>query len=876
MEQVKALNVAIVGGGPGCKAITDMIFADKLSQLHMKLVGVACTNPKAVGYRYAQEKGIYTTQDYRDLYKLKDLDMIIELTRRDDVANEIYRTKPDRIRVMDHVAARVFWDVFQIEEERIVERKRSEEATKLAYTELNQIFETSADGMRVIDKDFNVLRVNQTFLALSGMSKDEAIGKKCHEVFHGPLCHTPSCPLTRILSGQERIERDAEKERGDGTTVTCIVTATAFRGPDGELIGIVEDFKDISERKEVEGALLKSEKKYRALVDNALVGVYKTNLKGDILYVNEALAKMLEFESPGEMMSENVVDRYKDSKDREFLIDTLKKYGRITDFEFEQLTKTGKTRHALLTATRDDDAISGMILDVTDRKHVEEELRRSLSLHKATTESTADGLLVVDRDGKIVSFNRKFLEMWHIPDSIIASREDDKALEFVLDQLKDPEGFIAKVEELYSQPEEESYDVLEFKDGRIFERYSQAQRIEGRTVGRVWSFRDITERKRLEAQLQQAQKMEAIGTLAGGIAHDFNNVLMAIQGRASLLSLHTDHEHPHFEHLTGIEDMVQRGAELTKQLLGFARGGKYEVKVTDLNKLVQKSCEMFGRTKKEIKMHEKHRKELWPVEIDRGQIGQVLLNLYVNAWQAMPDGGDLYVETGNVMLDESYTKPFGVSPGNYVKISVTDTGIGMDKATQQRIFDPFFTTKEMGRGTGLGLASAYGIVSNHGGIINVYSEKGKGTTFNIYLPASRKEVTTREKRVAEDVLKGTGRVLLVDDEDAIVDVGEEMLKEMGYSVLVARSGKEGVDVYTKHKEEIDLVILDMIMPDIGGGKAYDRMKEENPDVKVILSSGYSVDGQATEILERGCDAFIQKPFNIKEMSGKIREILEKK
>jgi PAS domain S-box-containing protein len=863
--------------------------------------------------------------------------MIIELTRRDDVANEIYRTKPDRVRVMDHVAARVFWDVFQIEEERIVERRRSEEATKLAYAELNQIFETSADGMRVIDKDFNVLRVNQTFLALSGMSKDEAIGKKCHEVFHGPLCHTPSCPLTRILSGQERIERDAKKKRGDGTTVTCIVTASAFRGPDGELIGIVEDFKDISERKEVEGALLKSEKKYRDLVDNALVGVFKTNLKGDILYVNEALAKMLEFESPDEMISESVLARYKDLKDREFLLDTLKKYGRITDFEFEQLTRTGKTRHALLTATRDDDAISGMILDVTDRKHVEEELRRSLSLHQATTESTTDGLLVVDRDGKIVSFNRKFLDMWHIPDSIIVSREDDKALEFVLDQLKDPEGFIKKVKELYAQPEEESYDVLEFKDGRIFERYSQAQRIEGRTVGRVWSFRDITERKlaeealkaerqrlyslldglpafvclvaqdysirfanryfreqfgdpgerpcyevlgrrqepckecqtfrvfettspiewewtapeaqtyqiydypfsdadgsplvlelgieiterkRLEAQLQQAQKMEAIGTLAGGIAHDFNNVLMAIQGRASLLFLQTDNGHPHFEHLTGIEGMVQRGAELTKQLLGFARGGKYEVKVTDLNKLVQKSCEMFGRTKKEITIHAKHRKELWPVEIDRGQIEQVLLNLYVNAWQAMPDGGHLYVETGNVMLDESYTKPFGVNPGNYVKISVTDTGTGMDKVTQQRIFDPFFTTKEMGRGTGLGLASGYGIVSNHGGIINVYSEKGKGTTFCIYLPASRKEFTITGKKVAEDILKGTERVLLVDDEDEIVDVGEEMLKKMGYKVLVARSGKEGVDVYTKHKEEIDLVILDMIMPDMGGGEAY--------------------------------------------------------
>ena len=755
MEQVKALNVAIVGGGPGCKAITDMIFADKLSQLHMKLVGVACTNPKAVGYRYAQEKGIYTTQDYRDLYKLKDLDMIIELTRRDDVANEIYRTKPDRIRVMDHVAARVFWDVFQIEEERIVERKRSEEATKLAYTELNQIFETSADGMRVIDKDFNVLRVNQTFLALSGMSKDEAIGKKCHEVFHGPLCHTPSCPLTRILSGQERIERDAEKERGDGTTVTCIVTASAFRGPDGELIGIVEDFKDISERKRAEEAMYESEKYYRETI-NAM----------------------------------------------------------------------------------------------------------------------GDWILVVDPDLRIVLFNEAFMQVSRelgLTTDVIG-RTPMGIFPFLPETLSDEYGWVFENKKVLITQETTKAGGREFvTESRKIPLFK-----EGSVVRVVSVIRDITESKRLEAQLQQAQKMEAIGTLAGGIAHDFNNVLMAIQGRASLLSLHTDHDHPHFEHLSGIEDMVQRGAELTKQLLGFARGGKYEVKATDLNKLVQKSCEMFGRTKKEIKMHEKHRKELWPVEIDRGQIGQVLLNLYVNAWQAMPDGGDLYVETGNVMLDESYTKPFGVSPGNYVKISVTDTGIGMDKATQQRIFDPFFTTKEIGRGTGLGLASAYGIISNHGGIINVYSEKGKGTTFNIYLPASRKEVTTREKRVAEDVLKGTGRILLVDDEDAIVDVGEEMLKEMGYSVLVARSGKEGVDVYTKHKEEIDLVILDMIMPDIGGGKAYDRMKEENPDVKVILSSGYSVDGQATEILERGCDAFIQKPFNIKEMSGKIREILEKK
>ncbi|MBE9580569.1 MAG: response regulator, partial [Proteobacteria bacterium] len=384
------------------------------------------------------------------------------------------------------------------------------------------------------------------------------------------------------------------------------------------------------------------------------------------------------------------------------------------------------------------------------------------------------------------------------------------------------------------------------------------------------------ERKQLEAQFQQAQKMESIGTLAGGIAHDFNNVLMGIQGQASLMLLRTDPDHPHFERLIGIEDMVRNGAGLTKQLLGFARGGKYEVKPTDLNELIENTSEMFGRTKKELNIHRRHQKDIWPVEIDRGQIEQVLLNLYVNAGHAMPGGGHLYIETSNVMLDEKDTKPFGGKHGNYVKISVTDTGVGMDELTQQRIFDPFFTTREVGRGTGLGLASAYGIIKNHGGIINVYSKKGAGTTFNIYLTASGKEVTIKEKKLADEILKGTETVLLVDDEDMILDVGKDMLGEAGYKVLLARSGKEAVEVCGKQKDNIDLVIVDMIMPEMGGGEAYDRIKEINPKVKALLASGYSIDGQATEILERGCEGFIQKPFSVKELSEKIREILDKK
>ena len=384
------------------------------------------------------------------------------------------------------------------------------------------------------------------------------------------------------------------------------------------------------------------------------------------------------------------------------------------------------------------------------------------------------------------------------------------------------------------------------------------------------------ERKQLEAQFQQAQKMEAIGTLAGGIAHDFNNVLMNIQGHSSLMLLNTDPDHPHFERLKGIENMVQTAANLTRQLLGFARGGKYDIRLTDLNELIKEGSGMFGRTKKEIRIHNKYQKDIWPVEVDRCQIDQVLLNLYINAWHAMPGGGDLYIETSNVVLDHNYTKPFGERPGDYVKISVTDTGVGMDEVIRQRIFEPFFTTKKMGRGTGLGLAFVHGIIRNHGGIINIESEKGKGTSFDIYLPASKKKVTKKEERPEDNILRGTETVLLVDDEDGILNVGRAMLGEMGYKVLLAGSGKEAVEVYRKHRDKIDLVILDMIMPEMSGSEAYKRMKKNNPGVKALLASGYSIDGQAAEIMELGCNDFIQKPFNIKELSRKIRKILDKK
>jgi CheY-like chemotaxis protein len=368
--------------------------------------------------------------------------------------------------------------------------------------------------------------------------------------------------------------------------------------------------------------------------------------------------------------------------------------------------------------------------------------------------------------------------------------------------------------------------------------------------------------------------MEAIGTLAGGIAHDFNNLLTTIQGNASLMLYDIEPSHPHFEPLRKIEKQVRKGAGLTSQLLGYARKGKYQVKTVNLNQIVADNCDTFARARKEITIRLDLASDVVSVEADQGQIEQILLNLFVNAADAMPDGGSLFVKTDNATHLEIKGNHFVPKPGNYVRLAVTDTGTGMDQKVQERIFDPFFTTKEMGRGSGLGLASVYGIIKNHDGYIEVESEPGKGTTFNIYLPASGKKVLKPDE-TSTRIPKGSETILLIDDEETVLEVGANILKKLGYTVIQAANAADAIDLFQKNKEIIDMVVLDMIMPVMSGGVIYDRLKEIDPNVKVLLSSGYSIDGQATEILNRGCDEFIQKPFSIKSLSEKIKSILVK-
>ena len=466
--------------------------------------------------------------------------------------------------------------------------------------------------------------------------------------------------------------------------------------------------------------------------------------------------------------------------------------------------------------------------------------------------------VVVTKDPLSICADRPFLDLYNDRGAITIRLEYDRKV-YGLFSVSIPRDFVTDEEEQALFEEIASDVAFALHRIELDEERKQAEK----------------EKKKLESQLKYTQRMKSLSTLAGGMAHNFNNLLMGIQGNASLVLFETDSAHPSYKRLKNIEKQVQTGSKLTGQLLGYAREGGYEVKSINVNQVVKETSKTFGTTIKDIRVYQDFAKDLWGIKADQGQIEQVLLNLYVNASDAMPGGGDLFLKTMNVTDKDMKNKPYEVEPGNYVFLSVTDTGTGMDKETMERIFEPFFTTKGMSKSTGLGLASVYGIIKAHGGYIDVYSERGHGTTFEIYLPASKKE-ETKEKEAATEVLDGKKTILLVDDEDVIIDVCKEILKALGYKVLIASGGIKALEIYKKNKDKINIVILDMIMPGVGGGEAYDRMKEINPDIKVLLSSGYSIDGQAADILKRGCNGFIQKPFNMKQLAEKIREILDKK
>ena len=501
------------------------------------------------------------------------------------------------------------------------------------------------------------------------------------------------------------------------------------------------------------------------------------------------------------------------------------------------------------------------------------EAKKAEELYHSFFRCSADAIVTCDLDGKVEYISPSFCEIfgWTL--------EEMKGKQIPFDPEFKKESIMAVIQDLveHGTPCNGFEAKCRTKDRRLLDVSVSASRHndhEGKTMGTLFILRNISEKKKIESQLHYIERMEAIGTLAGGIAHDFNNLMMGMLGNISLTLYDIGPDDPNYERLKTVERLIQSGSELTSKLLGYARKGKYELKSINLNKIIKESSAAFGRTRKEIVISTDLAEDLFSVKADGSQIEQVLINLFINAADAMPGGGDLFLQTANVTHEEMKDKPYTPKPGQYVMMKVKDNGTGMDQKTITRIFQPFFTTKEMGLGSGLGLASAYGIIKGHGGYIDVESEKGHGSVFSIYIPASE-ALILKDPIVNESIEEGDETILLVDDEEMIIDVGVQLLEKFGYTVLEARGGKEAIQIYQKNKDHIDMIILDMIMPDMGGSEVYDTIKKIDPEVKVLLSSGYSVDGQATEILKKGCNGFIQKPFTIKSLSIKIREVLNK-
>jgi two-component system, cell cycle sensor histidine kinase and response regulator CckA len=652
-------------------------------------------------------------------------------------------------------------------------------------------------------------------------------------------------------------------------------TVMPLNDESGERKGWVSVVRDVTRRKKAEDELRASERKYRELFNNALVGIYRTRISdGKVIDSNYRLAKMFGYDNLDEFVGEYIFsEHYVDAGTREKLLEKLFEKGEVSDFEARFSRRDGKIIWVRFSARilREEGYLEGVAIDATDEKEALAKLVDSETKYRLLVENANEAIFVV-QGTKIEFPNPKASEM---------GRKLGFDLDLVpfYDYIHPDDKAMVTERHIRRLQGEDLPSVYSFRlinnrgEERWFELNTSVINWEGKP-STLNFLRDITVQKRLEAELQQARRMEALGTLAGGIAHDFNNLLMGIQGRISMMLMNSDTSHPHYTDLKDIEEIIRSGADLTKQLLGFSRGGRYEVKATDLNSLIKHTFDLFGRMKKHIRIQRRFQRDLWVAEVDRGQFEQVLLNLFLNASEAMPEGGTLSLCTRNALLDKEFTEQHRVPAGRFVQVSVVDTGIGMDDETLRRIFEPFFTTKGMGRGTGLGLASAYAIIQNHGGIIKVSSKLGAGTTFDIYLPASERAIHREPAASPEPVIKGTETILLVDDEPKVLDICERFLRSLGYSVLTAKNGQEALETYEKNKANVAIVVIDMIMPGMNGRELFDQLRAIQPSLKALVSTGYSVESAVSDLMIRGCKGYIQKPFSIRVLAKEIRRILD--
>ena len=761
---------------------------------------------------------------------------------------------------------------------------RAEQALRASELSYRRLFEAAQDGILILDVDTGrITDANPFLVKLLGFSHAEMVGQTVGEL----------SPFKDIVSNQAMLERlqmdgyvryeDLPLETKDGRKVAVEFVSNVYQAGDKKVIQC--NIRDITTRKKTEQRL--------ALLNTCVSHVNEIVMITEadpvcepgprIVFVNEAFERITGYTS-AETLGRSPRFLQGDKTDRQTLdalqhaitqrqairrqIINYRKNGAEfwMDIDLVPIFEvTGKCTHFVAIER-----------DTTAEKKNAELLLWKTALLEAQLNSSIDGILVVDSLGKRILQNRRLNELWKFPQHVLDDKDDAAQVVFATSQTRNPQQFAEKVTYLYDHPDESSHDEIELIDGTILDRHSAPVRdAAGNYFGRIWYFRDITERRKMESKFLQAQKMESIGQLAGGIAHDFNNILTAIVGNLYLAKMDAADRPAILENLENISDAARRAGDLVNQILTFSRQSKQERGPVKLNHVVMEALKLLRSSVPATIRIQTELTETPHVLANVTAIHQVIMNLGTNAWHAMRDQtGVLKVEMNVLEADEDFVKTHpDLHPGRYVQLSVSDTGCGMDHATQQRIFEPFFTTKGVGEGTGLGLAVVHGIMKNHDGGISVYSQPGEGTKFHLYFPVIETEAVAREIQ-ATSIPRGAGEhILFVDDEEALASLGKKMLERLGYVVTMKTSPLEAIAAVRDQAEPFALVITDLTMPFMDGAKLGSQLLQMQPRLPIILTTGYSGVMTAAKARELGFRELLSKPSTAQTLGEAVHRVL---
>jgi PAS domain S-box-containing protein len=755
-------------------------------------------------------------------------------------------------------------------------------------------------------RSYRILDANRRALEVYGYSRRQLLGKELRQLTHEVPNYSD---LVRSAGNMERTDFNKA-----GEPLQFLVGLSLFDY--GGRKAVLSMQRDIGDRKVIEAAIVSSEKRLKTVLESISEIVVLIDAQGKITFVSPQVERVLGVKA-NEVTGHDVFEFiHPDDRERAHAeySQTIQEPGenvpsvlrlrnqegcwipfeiiasnRLNDPDVASVIFTARDlrfRQEAEQAVRDANADferrveertlslaranAALRIENQQRRYTESQLQQSLSLLHATLESTADGILVISTGRLVSSCNQKFLEMWRIPKMAVSGLHDEALLAIAIPQLQDPQKFEAELQALYSHPENVSFDSLKLKDGRMFERYSQPQRVGDQIVGRVWSFRDVTQAHHLEEELRQAQKMEAVGRLAGGVAHDFNNLLMLISGYAGQILEDSELPEKHREVCELLLDAAKRAGALTRQLLAFSRKQPFVPRVVDLNCVVSDMQKMLERLLSDrVTLIINAPDEPLPVYADPGQLELVIMNLALNARDAMPDGGVLTMTTRKEVLAGRSEEKGEPATSNFALLEVTDTGHGMPPEIREHIFEPFFTTKDVGKGTGLGLSTVYGIIEQAGGYISVESEPNHGSTFRIYLPKSTGAAAESVEPPGIPVVGGHETVLLVEDEAGIRAMTRVYLESLGYKVLEAGSAREALRLAEQHRGQINLLVTDVAMPGMRGDELVRAIRQERPTIAVIFMSGLADLHELDPAIP-----MVEKPFAFPDLGRQVRAVLD--